>query len=129
MKRLLSIIISAHESYVSALCSTLSAHGYPTPNTATTSLDPAALCLSISKTEGKRAFQAWSSIISSVLSQVSSAAPLLTKLRDAEVALASSPAAAGGEKALKAAKEAGDVVWRAVYEVSFLVRDMRGRLK
>ncbi|GMI43589.1 hypothetical protein TeGR_g4361 [Tetraparma gracilis] len=116
LKKLLETVLAAQEEYVLSLGQTLSKFGYPAPNVPTATVDPASLCHAMVKTEGRRALQAWSAIISSVLSEIKTASPLIAQLRDAISELGSSSSLSGGDKMLKSVKETGDAVWKGICE-------------
>jgi len=126
-RSLILTLLTAHEAYASSLASALTSHGYPTPNNAPPPIDTQSLCVSISKTEGGRAFQAWSSIITSILQTIKVTQPLVASLQTVVQVLATSPAVVNGEKMIKTTREAGDLAWKNIQDAGRLCAKAESR--
>lgn len=117
LKEVVESLQSATDAYCLGLSSALTAVGYPTPEKGgSPSVDPTSLCMTIVKAEGPRCFQCWSSVVSSIVSQIRLGRAMHGSLHDLLEKLLPQAAVAEEEKALRQFKDTTDVVWKGVCE-------------
>jgi len=117
LKKIVASLQSATDAFCLGLSSVLTAAGYPTPEKGgNPSVDPTSLCMTIVKAEGPRCFQVWSSVVSSVASQIRFGRAMLSALNEALEENLPATTISEGEKSLKQFKDTSDIVWKGVCE-------------
>ena len=129
LKKALEGFAAATETFSSKLGSSLVSAGYPVPDKGQMATVPGSLCVTIVKAEGPRCLQAWSSVVSTILSQIRLSKAALKHFNGVLESKLNSAVLTDIERGLKKNKDSSDAAWKRACDSSRQVGKAEAKLK